>query len=143
MCNTRLSWYTTRTCSRQGHSHKRCSRILIHKKSLKRMKIYTNLRDLKVPIVIETLIQTMYLRYSFILLCLIMRHSILLILTLIYIQFHEHMNTNNRFLMMLLTTDHLSVFSILWILNWFRKWTYCMLLEKKTWMFLRFLIFEL
>lgn len=76
------------------------------------MNLCTNLRDWKVPTVTETPIQTMYSRYSFILFCLIMKHSILLILTLIYIQFHEHMNTNNEFLMMLLTTDHLSVFSI-------------------------------
>lgn len=47
-----------------------------------------------------------------------------------YIQFHKHINTNNRFLMMLLTTEHFVRFLNFWILNWFRKWNYCMLLEK-------------
>lgn len=69
-------------------------------------------KGLESAIVTETPIQPTYLRYSFILFCLIMKHSILLILTLTYIQFHEHLKTNNEFLTMLLTTDHFSVFSI-------------------------------
>lgn len=46
------------------------------------MNLCTNLKDFKVPIVTETPIRTMSLRYAFILFHLMMKHSILLILTL-------------------------------------------------------------